>query len=69
MVKFVQSIQECFGGSWTVGCEPIWIVTFFVIVAGVSLIVLSLRHLIQEYMHRRVVNKWFAEQNVTKDQD
>jgi len=69
MFKFVQSIQVCFGGSWAAGCAAIWVVTFFVILAVVSVIVLSLRRLIQEYMHRRTVNKWFAEQAVTKDED
>lgn len=69
MVKCVQSIQVCFGGSWTVGCEPIWVITFFVIVAAVSLIVLSLRRLIKEYMHRRTVNKWFAKQTAMQDEE
>jgi len=70
MFKFVQSIQECFGGSWPAGCEAIWVVTFFVIVAVVSVIVLSLRRAIQEYLHRRAINTWFAEQQgMTSDED
>jgi hypothetical protein len=69
MFNFVESIQVCFGGSWAAGCNAIWIVTFFAIVAVVSVTVLSLRCLIQEYTHRRTVNKWFAEQTVTEDED
>ena len=69
MFSFVQSIQVCFGGSWAAGCDAIWVVTFFAIVAVVAVIVLSLRRSIQEYMHRRTVNKWFAERTVSEDED
>ena len=69
MFKFVQSIQVCFGSSSAADCEAIWVITFFAIVAIFSVVVLAVRRAIQENLHRRAVNKWFAEQTVADDED
>jgi hypothetical protein len=70
MFKFVQSIQVCFAGDyWATGCDAIWVIVFFAVVAVVSVVVLALWRSVQEYLHRRIVNKWFAERAVTKDEE
>lgn len=69
MFDFVRSMQVCFEGTWAAGCEAIWVISFFTIVAFVVVAVLALRRSIKENSHRRSVNKWFAEQAETQDED
>ena len=70
MLGFMQSIQICFNRDyWTAGCDAIWVIVFFTGVAIVSVGVLAIRRSIEEYLHRRSVNKWFAEQATTKDKE
>ena len=71
MFEYVQSIQVCFAGEYVAaGCDALWVIIFFAVVAVASVVVLAVRRAIQEYLHRRIVNKWFAEQqSMTRDEE